>query len=105
MAGRSDSVSIRVPYKNLRKAEVELVGVDDILNGIDVNSQTSHSSDRGVPNGSPSDSPAASTAAPSGRNISLIALVLCCTVAGGVQFGWALQLSLLTPYIQVPVFF
>jgi hypothetical protein len=22
-------------------------------------------------------------------------------VAGGVQYGWALQLSLLTPYVQV----
>jgi len=28
-------------------------------------------------------------------------LVLACMVAAGVQFGWALQLSLLTPYIQV----
>ncbi|KAJ4711730.1 putative Sucrose transport protein [Melia azedarach] len=31
---------------------------------------------------------------------SLITLILSCTVAAGVQFGWALQLSLLTPYIQ-----
>ncbi|XP_054824556.1 sucrose transport protein SUC3 [Prosopis cineraria] len=100
MAGRSDSVSIRVPYKNLRKAEMELVGVDDIHRGIDLNSPTSHSSDYEVPNGSSIDSPSAATPAPSGRNISLITLVLCCTVAGGVQFGWALQLSLLTPYIQ-----
>jgi solute carrier family 45 protein 1/2/4 len=29
-----------------------------------------------------------------------VTLVLSCTVAAGVQFGWALQLSLLTPYIQ-----
>lgn len=29
-------------------------------------------------------------------------LVLACMIAAGVQFGWALQLSLLTPYIQVP---
>lgn len=35
------------------------------------------------------------------ENCSLITLILSCTVAAGVQFGWALQLSLLTPYIQV----
>ncbi|KAJ6768933.1 hypothetical protein OIU74_022575 [Salix koriyanagi] len=34
------------------------------------------------------------------HHISLITLVLGCTVAAGVQFGWALQFSLLTPYIQ-----
>lgn len=33
--------------------------------------------------------------------ISLVRLIFCCTVAGGVQYGWALQLSLLTPYVQV----
>ncbi|XP_020598423.1 sucrose transport protein SUT1-like [Phalaenopsis equestris] len=32
--------------------------------------------------------------------ISLKRLIFACTVAGGVQYGWALQLSLLTPYIQ-----
>lgn len=32
---------------------------------------------------------------------SLLTLTLSCMIAGGVQFGWALQLSLLTPYIQV----
>eukprot|EP00250_Pteridium_aquilinum_P007529 c17221_g2_i1 orf=1-1149(-) len=31
---------------------------------------------------------------------SLLTLTLSSTVAAGVQFGWALQLSLLTPYIQ-----
>ncbi|KAJ4796488.1 Sucrose transport protein [Rhynchospora pubera] len=34
------------------------------------------------------------------RQISLMRLVLACAVAGGVQYGWALQLSLLTPYVQ-----
>ncbi|KAJ0988340.1 hypothetical protein J5N97_006696 [Dioscorea zingiberensis] len=33
-------------------------------------------------------------------SISLIRLIFACTVAGGVQYGWALQLSLLTPYVQ-----
>ncbi|BAF26469.1 sucrose transport protein SUT3 [Oryza sativa Japonica Group] len=32
--------------------------------------------------------------------ISLSGLFLACMVAGGVQYGWALQLSLLTPYVQ-----
>ncbi|RWW70630.1 hypothetical protein BHE74_00021691, partial [Ensete ventricosum] len=34
------------------------------------------------------------------KPISLVRLFLACMVAGGVQYGWALQLSLLTPYIQ-----
>ncbi|KAK0603422.1 hypothetical protein LWI29_004777 [Acer saccharum] len=38
---------------------------------------------------------------PSSPQCSLITLILSCTVADGVQFGWALQLSLLTPYIQI----
>jgi hypothetical protein len=33
--------------------------------------------------------------------ISMVGLFLACMVAGGVQYGWALQLSLLTPYVQV----
>lgn len=101
MAGRSDSVSIRVPYKNLRNAELELVGVDEAHHPIDLDSPSSRPSDNGAPNGS---APAAAAAAPPSRNISLTTLILSCTVAAGVQFGWALQLSLLTPYIQVPVF-
>lgn len=91
MAGKSDSVSIRVPYKNLRNdsstAEVELVGIDgdgdEPRHRIDLNSP---------PRGDP---------LPTKNNASLTHLVLSCTVAAGVQFGWALQLSLLTPYIQV----
>ncbi|RWW17107.1 hypothetical protein GW17_00018979 [Ensete ventricosum] len=38
------------------------------------------------------------------KPISLVRLFLACMVAGGVQYGWALQLSLLTPYIQVCFF-
>ncbi|XP_074567526.1 sucrose transport protein SUT1-like [Curcuma longa] len=34
------------------------------------------------------------------RPISLVRLIFACMVAGGVQYGWALQLSLLTPYVQ-----
>jgi len=95
-------VSIRVPYKNLRKAELELVDVDESHHRIDLNSPSSHSSDYGAPNGSTNHAPAAAAAATPRGNISLMTLVLSCTVAAGVQFGWALQLSLLTPYIQVP---
>ncbi|PQM33844.1 sucrose transport protein SUC3 isoform X1 [Prunus yedoensis var. nudiflora] len=68
MAGKTDSGSIRVPYRNLREAEVEMMGTDEAHHRIDLNSSSSSS--------------------------------LGCTVAAGVQFGWALQLSLLTPYIQ-----
>ncbi|GJM84503.1 hypothetical protein PR202_ga00180 [Eleusine coracana subsp. coracana] len=39
-----------------------------------------------------------------GRNkpqqMGVAGLFLACMVAGGVQYGWALQLSLLTPYVQ-----
>ncbi|KAK2408380.1 sucrose transport protein SUC8 [Trifolium repens] len=85
MAGKSGSVSIHVPYKNLRNdspaLEVELVGVDEPPQRIDLNSPRSDQ-------------------LPTKKNVSLTHLVLSCTVAAGVQFGWALQLSLLTPYIQ-----
>lgn len=37
------------------------------------------------------------------KPISLIRLIFACMVAGGVQYGWALQLSLLTPYVQVGI--
>ncbi|XP_072980669.1 sucrose transport protein SUT1-like [Typha angustifolia] len=37
---------------------------------------------------------------PPAKPISLVRLVFSCMVAGGVQYGWALQLSLLTPYVQ-----
>lgn len=85
MAGKSgESVSISVPYRNLRKdVEVEMVS-------------TKHQND------SASSSPLnRSDGAAVAKDCSLVTLVLSCTVAAGVQFGWALQLSLLTPYIQV----
>lgn len=104
MAGKTDSVTIRVPYRNLKEAELEMVGLDDLPhNRIDLNSSlpsssSSPSSPR-VPNGTSDDlSP---PTGPRSKNNSLAILVLSCTVAAGVQFGWALQLSLLTPYIQV----
>ena len=96
MAAKPNSVSFRVPYRNIHDAEVEMVAVDEQqLQGIDLNSPPSD----GFPNGSPDSS----SSAPHVRSTpnSLIILILSCTIAAGVQFGWALQLSLLTPYIQV----
>ncbi|KAF8399445.1 hypothetical protein HHK36_015310 [Tetracentron sinense] len=90
MAGNMDSASIRVPYKNLKQAEVELVGLNEDSNRIDLNSRVSN----GTSNASSSSSPVGS------NHSSLKTLILSCMVAAGVQFGWALQLSLLTPYIQ-----
>ncbi|KAK6922044.1 Major facilitator superfamily [Dillenia turbinata] len=75
MAGKSDSVSIRVPYKNLRQAgaEVELVGVvnnDSPHRNIDLSSRVSNAtSDDSLPVRS--------------RGVSLTTLVLSCTVAAG----------------------
>jgi hypothetical protein len=39
--------------------------------------------------------------------ISMVRLFLACMVSGGIQYGWALQLSLLSPYSQActPSFF
>ncbi|XP_040377942.1 sucrose transport protein SUT1 [Oryza brachyantha] len=42
----------------------------------------------------------AATAEEAAASISLGRLILAGMVAGGVQYGWALQLSLLTPYVQ-----
>ncbi|KAJ4888413.1 Sucrose transport protein SUC3 [Raphanus sativus] len=84
MAGKSESVSISVPYRNLRKdVEVEMVAKHQTENA------SSSPLNRGSDGG-----------AAVGKDCSLVTLVLSCTVAAGVQFGWALQLSLLTPYIQ-----
>jgi hypothetical protein len=33
--------------------------------------------------------------------VSLLRLFMACMVSGGIQYGWALQLSLLSPYSQV----
>ncbi|XP_051146090.1 sucrose transport protein SUC3 [Andrographis paniculata] len=84
-----DAVSIRVPYKNLRQ-EVELVGADESERRR--SSQIHASSSSSDSGGDRIDEPP--------KHCSLLTLVLSCMVAAGVQFGWALQLSLLTPYIQ-----
>nr|XP_023920517.1 sucrose transport protein SUC3 isoform X2 [Quercus suber] len=98
MAGKTESVSIRFPYKNLKDdaAEVEMVGVVDV----DVDSPSpNHRID--LNSSSPPPPPSSSPPLPGEKkNCSLATLVLSCTIAAGVQFGWALQLSLLTPYIQ-----
>ncbi|KAG4158518.1 hypothetical protein ERO13_D02G124200v2 [Gossypium hirsutum] len=102
MAGMSDSVPIRFPYRNLNK-ELEVEMTDDPHFRIDLNSSpnspsaSSSSPASRVPNGNANLS---SPIHAGSKDCSLITLVLSCTVAAGVQFGWALQLSLLTPYIQ-----
>ncbi|XP_071928690.1 sucrose transport protein SUC3 isoform X2 [Coffea arabica] len=117
MSGNSskmDAVSIRVPYRSL-KQEVELVGVDQAqLRRLQIATQNRHNrivssllnnSEMNSSSNSPSPPPLPPTANGDAENqqekrSSLLALILSCTVAAGVQFGWALQLSLLTPYIQ-----
>ncbi|KAI3698951.1 hypothetical protein L2E82_42889 [Cichorium intybus] len=92
-----DSTSIRVPYKNLRHdadAEVEMMKFEE-----EVNRRMKSDTSNIFPNGVASNSSSPSQGPPT-TNCSLITLILSCTVAAGVQFGWALQLSLLTPYIQ-----
>ncbi|CAN4081231.1 unnamed protein product [Withania somnifera] len=83
-----------LPYKNL-KQEVELSNIDESsrFTHLEIRSDSSSPRARVVSNGQIND--------PSQplRN-SLLTLILSCTVAAGVQFGWTLQLSLLTPYIQ-----
>ncbi|KAF5730737.1 sucrose transport protein SUC3 isoform X1 [Tripterygium wilfordii] len=100
MAGKSDSVSIRVPYRNLKKdVEVEMVGVDEPAHRVELNSPSSSPSSSSYRVGggaSDSSSPIPIRSKP----CSMMTLILSCMVAAGVQFGWALQLSLLTPYIQ-----
>ncbi|CAN6352569.1 unnamed protein product [Urochloa humidicola] len=44
--------------------------------------------------------PRTAAAAPPARKVPLRKLLRAASVACGVQFGWALQLSLLTPYVQ-----
>ncbi|XP_042420990.1 sucrose transport protein SUT4-like isoform X1 [Zingiber officinale] len=87
----SDAVPNRLQYRHLDQAEVELAHLDGDsgprVNGSGVS----------IPVSSPS---AAEGASPTRTGSSLKTLILSCMVAAGVQFGWALQLSLLTPYIQ-----
>ncbi|KAI3516414.1 hypothetical protein L1887_15329 [Cichorium endivia] len=92
-----DSVSIRVPYKNLKHdvdAEVEMMSFEE-----EGNRRIESDNSNRLSNGNDSNYSSSPQGAPT-ENCSLITLILSCTVAAGVQFGWALQLSLLTPYIQ-----
>ncbi|TYG41722.1 hypothetical protein ES288_D12G198400v1 [Gossypium darwinii] len=102
MAGMSDSLSIRVPYSNLKnESEVEMI-VDPHFQ-MDLNSSPSF---RSISSSSPSSRTPhgnfnlSSPIHVRSKDSSLMTLVLSCMIAAGVQFGWALQLSLLTPYIQ-----
>lgn len=88
-----DNLSIRVPYKNNTGAEeVEMMKFEQ-----EANRRIQSDNSNLFPDTSNSNS--ISSSSPS--HCSFITLILSCTVAAGVQFGWALQLSLLTPYIQV----
>lgn len=91
-----NSVPVRYPYKNLReetlREEVEMVRLSDVNHHIDLHSRSSSADVNGSPSSNNNNN--------NHRNISMKTLILSCMVAAGVQFGWALQLSLLTPYIQ-----
>ncbi|XP_020113377.1 sucrose transport protein SUT4-like isoform X1 [Ananas comosus] len=96
-ASAAATASIRVPYRHLNEAELELVRLDGEPNG---EAEVAPSRAVHVPSSSPSSSSSRSAPAMAKPRSSVKTLVLSCTVAAGVQFGWALQLSLLTPYIQ-----
>ena len=101
-----DSMSIRVPYRNLKKEveiEVEMVGVEDHQQQHRIHSNISSSpssSSSQIPNSDSNFSSPIAARSKTTKHYSLTTLILSCTIAAGVQFGWALQLSLLTPYIQ-----
>ncbi|WOH16451.1 hypothetical protein DCAR_0936004 [Daucus carota subsp. sativus] len=95
-----DSTSIRVPYKHLKQAEVEMNRFDE---SVDRRGRLDHVNLNGAAANAESAENASSSQQQQqqrSEGISMVTLVLSCTVAAGVQFGWALQLSLLTPYIQ-----
>uniref|UniRef100_A0A7N0UK31 Sucrose transport protein SUC3 n=1 Tax=Kalanchoe fedtschenkoi TaxID=63787 RepID=A0A7N0UK31_KALFE len=101
MAGKMDSVSIRVPYRNLKRTEVEMAGFHESEeHRIELDSSR-FSDGSGSPDLPTSSHPPFSPPLQQQKDCSLVVLVLSCMVAAGVQFGWALQLSLLTPYVQV----
>nr|ATB19647.1 putative ATSUC3 [Cupressus sempervirens] len=80
-----NSKEIRVPYRHLeQEAQIELSAIN-----------VSPESNSRLENGEVTRSDSNATNA-NGLRI----LVLSSIIAAGVQFGWALQLSLLTPYIQ-----
>ncbi|KAM0928988.1 hypothetical protein ACQ4PT_001905 [Festuca glaucescens] len=93
--GGGGATAIRVPYRHLRDAEMELVSLN-----------TTTSSPRARGSAPPKDHQPRREGEDGGgagcRNgdTPKYRVVLACMVAAGVQFGWALQLSLLTPYIQ-----
>jgi solute carrier family 45 protein 1/2/4 len=91
--GGGGATAIRVPYRHLRDAEMELVSLNT-TNSSSPRAPKDHQPRREGEDGSGAGSRTGDT--PKYR------VVLACMVAAGVQFGWALQLSLLTPYIQVP---
>ncbi|KAJ0963969.1 hypothetical protein J5N97_029091 [Dioscorea zingiberensis] len=100
-----DTVSIRVPYRNLNAAELEMAHLNGDPSGEidDLGSRPSGGLPASFPSHSPSSPDAynSSDATPRAQpRSSMVTLILSCMVAAGVQFGWALQLSLLTPYIQ-----
>ena len=106
-----DAISIRLPYRHLRETELELVGENGDRHGEidDPNARESTSiplsSPSGVYSGAGDSLPGTSSSESKNprpdRRLGMKTLVLSCMVGAGVQFGWALQLSLLTPYIQV----
>lgn len=99
MAGKSDAVSIKVPYRNLRKEGGVEMDDDPRHQRNSTTDSVSPPSASNGPNGSPDSSPPIQVRSRQ-QPCSMVTLVLSCTIAAGVQFGWALQLSLLTPYIQ-----
>ncbi|XP_068636616.1 sucrose transport protein SUC3-like isoform X2 [Aristolochia californica] len=94
---KMDSVSIRVPYRHLKQNEVELVGFG-FSDQISPESKTSNGVTTSMDSSSSSSPAASSPSATPPSNLKT--LILGSMIAAGVQFGWALQLSLLTPYIQ-----
>uniref|UniRef100_A0A251UUP9 Putative sucrose transporter 2 n=1 Tax=Helianthus annuus TaxID=4232 RepID=A0A251UUP9_HELAN len=98
-----DSTPIRVPYKNLKHddaiADVEIDRFEEEEEEEANRRFDSDTSNNVFGNGNAPNSSSTSLGSPT-QNCSMITLVLSCAVAAGVQFGWALQLSLLTPYIQ-----
>lgn len=90
--GGGGATAIRVPYRHLRDAEMELVSLNT----------TNSSSPRAPKDHQPRREGEEDNGGAGSRNgdTPKYRVVLACMVAAGVQFGWALQLSLLTPYIQ-----
>ena len=94
MDAGAGATAIRVPYRHLRDAEMELVSLNGGAPGGDTGPPPPPHKDVD-PHPSGPHQPRSHGATDRTK------LVLACMVAAGVQFGWALQLSLLTPYVQV----